>query len=236
MNDLSAPRILSGLAETRFRHIEVHASLASTQTLLVHEGGRDGRVVVADHQSAGRGRAGRSWSDVPGRMLMFSALLRRVAIEQAPLLSLGAGLAVARAIGDDAALKWPNDVRIAGKKVCGVLGEAVAGAIVIGIGVNVAHAVGELPPDLEATSVAISRGDAPRRDVLCVSILRELDAIAGTEDWLDEYRERCETVGTRVRVDLGDGSLEGIADRVDDDGALVVDGKKVIAGDVVHVR
>jgi BirA family biotin operon repressor/biotin-[acetyl-CoA-carboxylase] ligase len=236
MRDLSAPTILSALASTRFRHIEVHASVPSTQTLLVREGGRDGRVVIADHQSAGRGRIGRSWMDVPGRMLMFSALIRGTDIAKAPLISLGAGLAVARAIGEDARLKWPNDVRIGGKKVCGILGEAVGDAVVIGIGVNVAHEDGELPASLEATSLRIAHGSPPRRDALGVSILRGLHSVTSHDGWLDHYRSRCETIGARVRVELSDGSFEGTADGVGDDGALIVDGKPVLAGDVVHVR
>ena len=126
MHDLSAPRILSGLVGTRFGHVEVHPRIDSTQTLLVWEGGRDGRVVAADHQTAGRGRAGRSWLDVPGSMLMFSALLRGVAPEQASRVALAGGVAVVRAIaavaGVGARLKWPNDVRIDGRKVCGMLG------------------------------------------------------------------------------------------------------------------
>lgn len=199
------------------------------------EGGPDGRVVVADHQTAGRGRAGRSWTDVPGAMLMFSALLRDVPIERAPLVSLAAGLAVARAIGHDARLKWPNDVLIGGRKVCGVLGEASGDHVVVGIGVNVAHAEGDLPAELGATSLAIAHGEAPRRDDLCAAILRELDALAGT-DFLPEYRSLCETIGSRVRVELSDGAFEGVAEGVNDDGSLVVDGKRVVAGDVVHLR
>jgi BirA family biotin operon repressor/biotin-[acetyl-CoA-carboxylase] ligase len=238
MDDLSGPRMLNGLTGTRFRHIEVHGSIDSTQTLLVREGGRDGRVVVADHQTAGRGRAGRSWMDVPGAMLMFSALLRGVPVDRSALVGLAAGVAVARAIGPEARLKWPNDVRIAGRKVCGMLGELAPSGdyVVIGIGVNVGHAEGELPTELDATSLRIaSGGRPPRRDDLCVSILRELDALVGT-DFLDEYRVLCETIGTRVRVDLGDHTIEGTADGVRDDGALVVDGSAVVAGDVVHVR
>jgi BirA family biotin operon repressor/biotin-[acetyl-CoA-carboxylase] ligase len=236
VDDLSAPRILNGLASTRFRHVEVHASLPSTQTLLVSEGGRDGRVVVADHQSAGRGRQGRSWTDVPGAMLMFSALLRGVESERASLVGLAAGVAVARAIGSDARLKWPNDVRIDGRKVCGMLGELAPTSdfIVIGIGVNVGHAEGELPEELGATSLRIE-GGTRRRDDLCAAILRELDAVVGT-DFLDEYRSLCETIGATVRVELADGSFEGVAEAVRDDGALIVGGKAVVAGDVVHVR
>jgi BirA family transcriptional regulator, biotin operon repressor / biotin---[acetyl-CoA-carboxylase] ligase len=238
MDDLSGPRILDGLAGTRFRHIEVHSSVSSTQTMLVAEGGRDGRVVVADHQTAGRGRAGRSWTDVPGAMLMFSALIRDVPPQRAALVGLGAGVAVARAIGGSARLKWPNDVRIGGRKVCGILGELAPSGdyVVIGIGVNVGHASGELPDELEATSLRISSGAPPRRDDLCVAILRELDAVVGSDRLIDDYRALCETIGSRVRVELADRSFEGTATDVRDDGALIVDGKPVVAGDVVHVR
>lgn len=242
MQDLSAPRILEGLVDTRFRHVEVHPEVESTQTLLASEGGPDGRVVVADHQTAGRGRAGRSWTDVPGSMLMFSVLLRGLPPERAPQVGLAAGVAVARAIervaGAPARLKWPNDVRIGGKKVCGMLGELAPSGdyVVLGIGINVGHEPGDLPVELGATSIRIAAGEAPRRDDLCVAILRELDALAGTEDVIDAYRQLCETIGQQVRVELTDGTVEGAATGVRDDGALLVDGWAVVAGDVVHVR
>jgi BirA family transcriptional regulator, biotin operon repressor / biotin---[acetyl-CoA-carboxylase] ligase len=238
VDDLSAPRLLSGLVGTRFRHVEVHAELSSTQTVLVAEGGKDGRVLVADHQTAGRGRTGREWLDVPGAMLMFSALLRDVPADKSALVGLAAAVAVARAIGDEALLKWPNDVRLEGRKVCGIIGELAPNGdyVVLGIGVNVGHGDGDLPADLGATSLRIARGDPPRRDELCAAILRELDALIARDDWLDAYRALCETIGQVVRVELPDGVREGTATEVRDDGALVVDGEPVLAGDVVHVR
>lgn len=242
MDDLSATCLLKGLVGTRFTSIEVHPSIDSTQTLLVAEGGRDGRVVVADHQTAGRGRAGRTWLDVPGAMLMFSALLRGIPPDRAGLVSLQAGVAVARAIsstaGADARLKWPNDVRVDGRKVCGILGELAPGGdfVVIGIGVNVGHDDGELPLTVDATSVRIAAGRAPRRDNLCVAILRELDGVLTGERWLGDYRELCDTIGTRVRVELAEEQLEGVATEIRPDGALIVDGRAVVTGDVVHVR
>jgi BirA family biotin operon repressor/biotin-[acetyl-CoA-carboxylase] ligase len=241
VKDLSAPRILKSLVGTRFQHIEVHSSIDSTQTRLVTEGGRDGRVVVADHQTAGRGRAGRSWLDVPGAMLMFSSLLRGIPPERASRVALAGGVAVARAVEAHAdvetRLKWPNDVRIGGNKVCGMIGELASSGdyVVLGIGVNVGHAPGDLPDDLGATSIRIASGDAPRRDDLCASILRELDALVDA-DFVDEYRKRCETIGAEVRVELADGKVEGVATDVRDDGALMVGDRAVVAGDVVHLR
>src|SRR5438445_13588358 len=117
--------MLKNLDGTRFRHVEVFPSVDSTQTMLVAEGGRDGRVVVADHQTAGRGRAGREWLDVPGAMLMFSCLLRGVAPERASRVALAGGIAVARGVetvgGVQAGLKWPNDVRSDRQKVGGMV-------------------------------------------------------------------------------------------------------------------
>lgn len=242
MDDLSAPRLLKALVGTRFQHVEVHSSIDSTQTTLVTEGGRDGRVIAADHQTAGRGRAGRTWLDVPGAMLMFSSLLRGIEPERASRVALAGGVAVARAVeqhaGVEASVKWPNDVRIAGRKVCGMLGELSPSGdyVVLGIGINVGHEAGELPDELGATSVLIAAGSAPRRDDLCVSILRELDVLVTGDDFMDEYRRRCETIGLEVRVELADNTVEGRATEVRDDGALMVGDVPLVAGDVVHVR
>ena len=172
---------------------------------------------------------------------MFSALLRDVPAERTPLVSLAAGVAVARSIESlsdaETALKWPNDVLITGRKVCGIIGELSSSGdyLVVGIGVNVAHESGELPDDLGATSVKVE-SRITRRDDLCVAILKELDSVIAQGRWMDEYRRRCATIGARVRVDMGDRVIEGVADDVRDDGALVVAGEAIVAGDVVHVR
>jgi BirA family biotin operon repressor/biotin-[acetyl-CoA-carboxylase] ligase len=242
VGDLSAARLLRSLDQTRFgKCVEVYPSVGSTQTMLVAEGGPDGRVVVADHQTAGRGRAGREWLDVPGAMLMFSCLMRGIPPERASRVALAGGVAVARGIeavaGVTAGLKWPNDVRINRLKVCGMIGELAPSAayVVLGIGVNVGHKSGELPDELGATSIRLASGSAPRRDDLCAAILRELGALVSS-DFMDEYRRRCETIGSQVRVEMHDSKLEGTATEVRDDGALMVDGWAVVAGDVIHVR
>jgi BirA family biotin operon repressor/biotin-[acetyl-CoA-carboxylase] ligase len=180
--------------------------------------------------------------DVPGAMLMFSCLIRGLPADRAPRAALAASVAVARgieAVSDvSTGLKWPNDVRIEQKKVCGMLGELAAGGdyVVLGIGINVGHKDGELPAELDATSIRIASGSVPRRDDLLVAILRELDQLIASNAFMDEYRRRCETIGSKVRVEMHEAKVEGTATDVRDDGALMVDGWAVVAGDVVHVR
>lgn len=242
MDDLRAAGILAGLAGTRFRHVECHAVIGSTQTLLMEEGGGDGRVVVADRQTAGRGRVGRRWESPGGVSIHVSVLLAGLPADLAPLTSLAAGVAVARAVEDvsgaEPSLKWPNDVLLDDRKLCGILGELAPGGgyLVLGIGVNVRQSADELPAGVEATSLKLATGRDPDRGELLVRILRELDGLVGETGWLDEYRDRCGTLGREVRVELSDGVVEGEASEVRDDGALVVGGHPIVSGDVVHVR
>ncbi len=241
MEDLSAVRVLRGLRGTRFSQVEVRACVASTQTLLVHEGGRDGRVVVADHQTRGRGRSGRTWSSAPGTALQFSALMRDVSPDRASLVTLAGGVAVARALQSAGAaprLKWPNDVLLGERKVCGILGELgpAGDHVVLGVGINVSQSAPQLPREVPATSLLLDLGCAPRRDDLLVSVLRHLHTLIDAADWMDEYRSLCATLGRTVRVQLSTEELVGRAEEVRDDGALVVDGKPIVAGDVVHLR
>ena len=238
MDDLEADRILAGLRGTRFTRVDVRTSVDSTQRRLVAEGGPDGRVLVADHQTAGRGRLGRTWQAPPGSSLLFSALVRDVPPDRAPLTGLAAGVAVSRALAAvGPRLKWPNDVLVGGRKVAGILGELAPGGpyVVVGVGVNVRQSRDQLPPDVEATSLALE-GSEVRRDDLLVAVLSGLDGLLGRTHWMDEYRSLCSTIGTRVTVRTQSGDTEGTVDGVRDDGALVVDGRPVTTGDVVSVR
>jgi BirA family biotin operon repressor/biotin-[acetyl-CoA-carboxylase] ligase len=199
-----------------------------------------GLVVVAEEQAAGRGRLGRSWVSPARAGLTFSVLLRPdlppTRWAWVPLL---AGVAVARAVREQAAvdadLKWPNDVLIAGRKVCGVLSEAVApDAVVVGVGLNVTTRREELPHDA-ATSLRLENAATTDRDTLLRATLRELGRVLADPD-LTGYRELCSTIGRRVRLELPAASVEGTAEGVDEDGRLVVDGTAYGAGDVVHLR
>ena len=235
---------------------------AGSTNALVAERGRQGApaglVVVAEHQTAGRGRLDRVWETPARSGLTFSVLLRPTAPAASwPWLPLLAGYAVAgalRAVGYDAAVKWPNDVLLAERKVAGILVERIATplgpAAVVGIGLNVAMTAEELPVP-GATSLAIASGDpVPDRTDLLVSLVRALGE--SVTDWetggeaagprlATAYAVACATVGRDVRVDLPSGEvLTGRATGVDPSGRLLVDrdGRTtaVSAGDVVHVR
>lgn len=159
---------------TPFTHV---VECASTQQLL-RDDDPEGAVVVADHQTAGRGRLGRVWEDVPGRSLLFSLLLRPAPpMPLWPELSLVAGEAVAAAIGHGAVVSPPNDVFLNGKKVAGILPEASRGRVVLGIGVNVNHTEDELPRDTAkpACSLRVELGHAVDRGELLRAILLELE-------------------------------------------------------------
>ena len=160
---------------------------ASTQRLLA-EDAPEGALVVANHQTAGRGRLGRVWEDVPGRSLLFSLLLRPPApMPLWPELSLVAGRAVAAAIGHGSVVRPPNDVFLNDKKVAGILPEATRGRVVLGVGVNVNHTAEELPADTvkPPTSLRVELGRELDRDELLIAILVELERAYRT--WCAPY-------------------------------------------------
>jgi BirA family biotin operon repressor/biotin-[acetyl-CoA-carboxylase] ligase len=158
----------------------------STQRLL-GEDDPEGAIVVSNHQTAGRGRLGRAWEDVPGKSLLLSVLLRPSApMPIWPELSLVAGEAVARVVGGE--IRPPNDVFLNGKKVAGILPEATPGRVVLGIGINVNHTAGELPGDTvkPATSLFVETGREHDRDELLTAILAELER--AYDAWDGRYR------------------------------------------------
>ena len=258
---LSAEAIRGELATRRsiWRDIRVVAETGSTNADLVAEAARgdaEGAVLVAESQSAGRGRMGRRWVTPPRAALTFSVLLRPAALPPArrgwvPLL---AGVAIASSLradaSVDAALKWPNDVLAGGAKLAGILAEQSGDAIVVGAGINVSAGRAELPVP-QATSMALEGASCLDRVRLLAGIL------AGIERWYlawsaalgdadrsglrAEYRRLCQTLGQEVRVIMPGGhQLTGVAEDVDADGRLVVRTPSgpapVSAGDVVHLR
>ena len=248
-----------------WRAVDVIAVTGSTNADLLARaagGEPEGAVLVAEQQTAGRGRLGRAWVSPPRAALTFSVLLRPVAVPRARLgwLPLLTGVAVAAAVRDvtavGAQLKWPNDVLAGPAKLGGILAEAVGEAVVIGIGVNVSTAPAELPPPgpggLAATSLAIEGAATPDRAALLAAILAGLErryrawteALGDTErsGVRAEYIGLCATLGRRVRVELPGGRvLDGLAADLDADGRLLVSvppdaDLPVAAGDIVHLR
>ena len=194
MSDLN-PELVSPLLHGRLgKPYRFVASCPSTQRLLA-EDDPEGAVVATDHQTEGRGRLGRTWEDVPGRSILMSILLRpRAPMPLWPELSLVAGEAVARALreetGVDASLRHPNDVVVSGRKLVGVLPEASRGRVVLGIGVNVNQAPGELPEQTAKppTSLRVELGREVERAPLLAAILFELER--GYDAWVAPYRDR----------------------------------------------
>jgi len=244
----------------------VVARTGSTNADLVaraRDGAPEGAVLVAEEQTAGRGRMGRSWLSPPRAALTFSVLLRPTDVPAARRgwLPLLAGVAVATAIRQvsalDATLKWPNDVLLRSGKLAGILAEQSGDAVVVGIGVNVSTARHELPApaasSLPATSLRLEGSPSLDRELLLGRMLNEIErwylawrgtGLAGDAEASGlraAYVRLCSTIGLDVRAELpGRAAASGLATGIDGDGRLVVGtaaGDVAIgAGDVRHVR
>lgn len=248
--------LASGVAS----RLEVLSSAGSTNAdLREHAGDADTwphlSVIATRNQTAGRGRLDRAWVAPDGASLAISVLLRRLPADQHARgwLPLAAGEAMARAVsaqlpGHDVAIKWPNDVLVDGRKICGILAEAAADAVIVGAGVNTAMTAEQLPVPT-ATSFAVL-GVEVDDDRLLADYLEALESRLSALVEADDADEsglraavtaRCATLGLAVRVSLPAGpTLEGVATGLDPQGRLVVsaDGEEhaISAGDVVHVR
>ncbi len=180
-----------------------------------------GTVVVAEHQTAGRGRLGRRWEAPPG-----SALLASWVMPVHELAPFAAGVATAQACGEHVRLKWPNDLLLGGRKLGGILVERTGHKCIVGTGVNLHWA----PPGAATLGVD--------RDELVVRMGTEMTRwfAAPAVEVLAAWRERSDTLGRRVRVQLSGETVEGIAEDVGPDGTLIVAGRSFAAGDVIHLR
>ena len=209
----------------------------------------EGAVVVAEVQSAGRGRQGRSWVSQPGNLLV--SVLFRPSLDALPFISIIGGIAAARAVrkvtGLEANIKWPNDLLIGGRKVAGILAEsAIAGDTVwyavLGVGMNVSLDTGQTEEISSfATSVNAAAGkEVPREDLLR-QFLMDLDslylALGQGKSPIVEWQDLLETTGRRLIATWGDDTFTGVAEGTDglgnlllrqDDGTLLT----LTAGDV----
>jgi BirA family biotin operon repressor/biotin-[acetyl-CoA-carboxylase] ligase len=267
LNELSQRQIEEALRQMTFwRKIVYLPTTGSTNDVakdLAAQGAPEGTVVVADEQTAGRGRLGRRWMAPPSACLLCSLLFRpKLSLHQANRLTMLCSLAVADAVkeivGLQISLKWPNDLIVQSttwKKLSGVLTEAgmtrhVAGAqldfVVVGIGINVnvtPEALPNLAPD--ATSILAETGQKVDRVVLLSALLagieRWYEALQAGESPHQEWAARLATLGRSVNVTTADGVLTGVAESVDEDGALLLrtpDGAfhRLLAGDVTLAR
>jgi len=251
--DLTAALIRDGL-ETRFigQRVLHYPRLTTTMDRAREEarkGAPEGTVIIADEQTAARGRLRRTWLSPRGNIAL--SVILYPGRERLHSLIMVASVAVARSIeaitGLKPVLKWPNDVLIGGKKVCGILVESsVRGGVVdyaiIGTGVNVnldPAGFPEIQPI--ATSLSGELGREVSRLDLVRGLLREMEglylAAAAGESVYEDWRTRLTTLGRAVRVTSGETTLEGTAESVDRDGSLLLrlpDGglTRILAGDV----
>jgi BirA family transcriptional regulator, biotin operon repressor / biotin---[acetyl-CoA-carboxylase] ligase len=250
------PRVSALLSGPLGWHTVEHlAEVGSTNDVALERaraGAPDGLVVVADHQTAGRGRAGHRWEDAPGDASLLCSVVLSPPGQHVQLVTLAAALAVADAVrraGARPALKWPNDLLLDGHKCAGVLAErhqvGERDVLVVGIGIDLDWRAVERRGEAETwTSVAeVVGADVDRGDVLA-------DVLRGLATWvrsvptdplrlLTTYRDACATIGVDVEVDFPDGTtLVGRAADLDHEGRLVVDtGEEKVAvnaGDVRH--
>lgn len=237
---ITPERILSSIDGLDGYDVFCFPLLSSTNDTLrglAADGAPAGTVVIAEGQLAGKGTKGRSFASPRGKGIYLSALFRpQIAVKDISLITPFAAVAVARATqrvaGISPGIKWVNDILLCGKKLGGILTEAVVSStgdgiddVIVGIGLNVC--AGGLPDELADIAISIedATGKVIDRNRLIAEILSELKPLlCGTlpSDFLTEYRSRCEILSRRVRVTRGNESFLALAVEVDCDGALIV--------------
>jgi BirA family transcriptional regulator, biotin operon repressor / biotin---[acetyl-CoA-carboxylase] ligase len=256
--DMPFPEEIKNGLRTCFigRNVFYSPAVRSTQAeahRIAGEGAEDGTLVIADLQEGGKGRLGRVWHSPSGTGIWMSLLLRpKLELHQCPQLTLVAAVAVVEAIrkytGLQVAIKWPNDILLDGKKICGILTELNAEAtvvnyIIIGIGINVNTP--SFPAELQsvATSLRIEGGQDFSRVQLVQRILERFESlyVAYLEEGFASLKERWESfatsVGQRIIARQIHGTVEGLALGIDQDGSLLIqkeDGgiEKVYSADI----
>ncbi|PCJ57124.1 MAG: biotin--[acetyl-CoA-carboxylase] ligase [Candidatus Hydrogenedentota bacterium] len=223
------------------RRLFAFDEIDSTNTYAL-ENGESGSVILADSQSAGRGRRGRTWFSTPGKGLWFTVVMG----EPFEGLVMAAALAVRDAIAPrhEVAIKWPNDILGSGKKCCGILIESQGDRTALGIGVNVHHVAEDFPEELreKAGSLASIFGGTWSREVLLLDILRHLDQKVMLiqqghfEAVRKEWAQACNLIGRRISINNESGVVEDIDHR----GALQLRTSQgtqtVFSGDITYLN
>ena len=244
---------------SQVRCFDVIDSTNSQACSMADLGAAEGLVVVADRQTAGKGRLGRLWVS-PGSVNLYTSILLRPRIlpMEAPKLTFLSAVAVCRAIALStklrATVKWPNDVLLGGKKVAGLLNEMSSETdqvnyVVLGIGVNLNMAANQFPDDLRspATSLALTLGREVSRLDFARALIKEIDHLyqifqeQGDEPILKAWTEQCDMIGQAIKVDCNQQQIEGIMQGLSEDGALLIrmptgQVETVYAGDVDPVQ
>jgi BirA family biotin operon repressor/biotin-[acetyl-CoA-carboxylase] ligase len=239
-----------GSRKRRFDQCASTNDLAAAWARDPHDPAPDGGVIVADSQTAGRGRLGREWHSPAGKNLYFSCVLRPdLPATQVPPITLCAGLAVCEVVnslGATASIKWPNDVWVGEKKLAGVLTEMSTrsqkvDSVIVGVGLNVNQT--EFPPQLAATSLRLETGKEHERSGLLDAMLVAMEGwvnryvVSGVPALARAFEEHSLLGGQEVRVRIAGEVIRGRVLRLADDGSLLIadrqgDEHKVIAGEV----
>ena len=215
------------------------------------KGAADLSCVVADAQTGGKGRAGRTWASPAGMGLYVSVIMRGITMETAPMIPLMAAVAVCKAVkaacGEEIepGIKWPNDIVIGSRKICGILVEGSSGVAICGMGINVAHRQSDFPEELlcRAASLRMCGSSITRAHMLSAllkSFREEYSRLSAGEydNLLEQYRVFCVNIGKDVMVHAPGESYGAKAIDIAEDGALIVvpfgedEQKKIYAGDV----
>jgi BirA family biotin operon repressor/biotin-[acetyl-CoA-carboxylase] ligase len=243
----------------RFHYFTEISSTNSHARELAEKGAAEGEVVLAESQSHGRGRLGRRWESPPLANLYLSVVLRpKLAPVHAPQITLMAAVAlvesVAAFIAQKAAIKWPNDILVNGKKLAGILTEAVCVPerveyVILGIGVNVNYPIERMPEELRqrATSLMDLMGIDVNRESFLRRLIQDLDRCygeleqSGFEPLASRWEAHFGLRGQRVRIELLEQVIVGRARGIAPDGALVIEGddgtlQKIVAGDVIPLE
>ncbi len=252
---LSQPRVIG-------RQIRVFKETTSTNDVaekMAHDGVSEGVVIIAESQTKGRGRLSRRWESSVGKGLWLSVLLRpEMAPQSATHITISAAVSIVRAIrhvtGLEAEIKWPNDVQGKGLKVAGILTELSAEVdrvrhLILGLGLNINHQPTDFPPEIRkiATSLAIETGALVDRPCLAARVLEELDfdysriRSGKFEQIALEWERSCSTLGKAVRIQMGDRIVQGRAEALDGEGALLLRSshgnlERILGGDVTVLK
>jgi len=235
----------------KIRHFESITSTNSKAYELAEEGAPEGTLVVAETQTSGKGRLGRKWISPKGKGIYCSIILRPdMEIDSIPVITLAGAVSIQRTIkkvcGIDAGVKWPNDILIGGKKVCGILTEIKAQPdmvdfLIIGIGININTDRKQIPP--EATSLKIESAHCVSRTEFLRLMLNEMEKdykkikMEGFQTLRDECKNKSTVLNKHIKVSEHHRAIEGIAVDIDEKGALIIqtktgERKRIFSGDV----